>query len=112
MKRTDLNRRGFLRTSAAAVAGISLPYLIPSHVLGGPGRPGANDKVHVGVIGCGGRSRVIGEAADVKAFQVVAACDCMFPRAQAFVKELSGGSQVGRLRGLPQDDREGEARRA
>jgi predicted dehydrogenase len=98
MKCTTIDRRGFLRASAATVAGISLPYLIPSHVLGGPDRPGANEKVHVGVIGCGGRSRVIGEAADVKAFQVVAACDCMFPRAEAFVKELSGGAKWGAYR--------------
>ena len=28
--------------------GVSLPYLIPSHVLGGPDRPGANEKVRVG----------------------------------------------------------------
>ena len=77
------------------MAGVSLPYLIPSHVLGGPDRPGPNEKVHVGVIGCGGRSRLISEAADVKAFQVVAACDCMFPRAEAFVKELSGGAKWG-----------------
>ncbi len=99
MKRTDLNRRSFLRTSAAAVAaGVSLPYLIPSRVLAGPDRPGANDRVQIGVIGCGGRSRLIQEAADVKAFQVVAACDCMFPRAEAYVKELSGGAKWGAYR--------------
>ena len=95
MKRTRTNRRDFLRTSAAAAAGISLPYLIPSRVLGGPDQPGANEKVHVGVIGCGGRSRLIREAADVPAFQVVAACDCEFPRAEAYVKELSGGAKWG-----------------
>lgn len=95
MKRTCTNRRDFLRTSAAAAAGISLPYLIPAHVLGAPDRPGANDKVHVGVIGCGGRSRLIREGADVPAFQVVAACDCEFSRAEAYVKELSGGAKWG-----------------
>jgi predicted dehydrogenase len=95
MKRTGANRRDFLRTSAAAAAGISLPYLIPSHVLGRPNQPGANEKVRVGVIGCGGRSRLIREAADVPAFQVVAACDCFLPRAEAYVKELSGGAKWG-----------------
>lgn len=95
MKRTHLNRRSFLRTTSAAAAGISLPYLIPSHVLGGPDQPGANERVHVGVIGCGGRSRLIREAADVKAFQVVAACDCFLPRAEGYVKELSGGEKWG-----------------
>jgi len=95
MKRTCTNRRDFLRTSAAAAAGISLPYLIPSRVLGGPDQPGANEKVHVGVIGCGGRSRLIRDAADVPAFQVVAACDCEFRRAEGYVKELSGGAKWG-----------------
>ena len=95
MKSTYTNRRDFLRTSAAMAAGISLPYLIPFHVLGGPDQPGANEKVRVGVIGCGGRSRLIRGAADVPAFQVVAACDCDFPRAEAYVKELSGGAKWG-----------------
>ena len=95
MKRTRIDRRSFLGAASAAATGISLPYLIPSHVLGGPDQPGANDKVHIGVIGCGGRSRLICEGADVKAFQVVAACDCFLPRAEAYVKELSGGAKWG-----------------
>jgi predicted dehydrogenase len=86
MKRTRINRRDFLHSSAVAAAGMSLPYLIPSHVLGGPDQAGANEKVNVGVIGCGGRSWLVSEAKDVKAFRVVAACDCMFPRAEKFVK--------------------------
>jgi predicted dehydrogenase len=95
MKSTQIGRREFLRTSAVAAAGLSLPYLIPSHVLGGPDRAGANEMVNVGVIGCGGRSRLIKEAKDVKAFRVVAACDCMLPRAKKFVKELSQGAKWG-----------------
>lgn len=96
MKHTELSRRGFLRTtSLAAAAGVSLPYLIPSSVLGSEGQASANEKVRVGVIGCGGRSRLIREGADVKAFQVVAACDCFLPRAEAYVKELSGGEKWG-----------------
>ncbi len=94
MNDTRIDRRRFLRTtSAAAAARNSLPYLIPSHVLGAPGKPGANGKVHVGVIGCGGRSRLITEAADVKAFQVVACCDCFLPRAEGYAKELSHGAK-------------------
>jgi predicted dehydrogenase len=95
MKRIRFDRRHFLSTSAAAAAGVSLPYLIPSHVLGGPDQPGANEKVHIGVIGCGGRSRLIREGADVPAFQVVAACDCYLPRAEGYAKELSGGAKWG-----------------
>ena len=85
------NRRDFLRTSAAAAAaGISLPCLIPSRVLGGPDQPGANETVRVGIIGCGGRARdvVVNDSKDVKGFRPVAACDCFLPRAEAFVKIL------------------------
>ncbi len=90
MKRTQTNRRDFLRSSAAtAAAGLSLPYLIPSGVLGAPDKPGANEKVRIGVIGCGGRSRLVNEAADVKAFQVVAACDCFAPCVERYVKEIT-----------------------
>ena len=74
---------------------MALPTLVPATVLGRDGAAAASETVRVGVIGCGGRSRVIGEAADVKGFHVVAACDCMIQRAQRFVKELSGGANWG-----------------
>ena len=58
MKYTRIDRRSFLRTTSATAAGISLPYLIPSHVLGSPGQPGANEKIRVGLIGTGGRPAI------------------------------------------------------
>jgi predicted dehydrogenase len=91
MKTTITSRRGFLRGSAAAIAGSSLPYLIPSHVLGAPGRPGANDRVNVAVIGCGGRAGQVLDGADTKHFRLVAACDCFFPRAAAYAHARAGG---------------------
>jgi predicted dehydrogenase len=54
-----------------------------------------SDTVRIGVIGCGGRARMIREAADVKGFRVVASCDCVRDRAQKFAKELSGGEPWG-----------------
>ena len=54
-------------------------------MLGGPDRPGANEKVHVGMIGCGGRAH--DDRQDVptcRQFRVVAACDCFLPRADEF----------------------------
>jgi len=95
MKRPGANRRSFLSTSAAAAAGLSLPYFVPAQVLAGPRRVGANDKVRIGVIGCGARARCIKEAADVSAFSVVAACDCFFPRAEAYAKQLQGDAKWG-----------------
>jgi predicted dehydrogenase len=84
-------RRELLASGAAA---LTLPYLISSHVLGKDGAP-PSDNVRIGVIGCGGRSRLINDGKDVKGFQVVAACDCLRPRAEGFVKELSGGKPWG-----------------
>ena len=48
MNKKHMDRRDFLRTSAATAAGISLPYLIPAGVFG---QPGPNDKVNIGIIG-------------------------------------------------------------
>jgi predicted dehydrogenase len=55
MRSTRTSRRGFLKRSAAAGASLSLPVLLPSHVFAAPGRPGPNDKILCGLIGCGGR---------------------------------------------------------
>lgn len=90
-------RRQVLQAAGAAFA---VPYLIPSHVLGGEGQPGANDKVRVGVIGLGGRARdVVATALGVKtsgpetgvgvpALQIVAICDCFQPSIDLFQKAL------------------------
>lgn len=92
MAGTNLTRREILKASAAAMA---VPALVPGSVLGLGGATPASETVRVGVIGCGGRSRLIREGADVKGFRVTAAADCEFPRALAYVKELSGGAKWG-----------------
>ena len=69
--------------------------IVSSRVLGREGQAAPSETVRVGVIGCGGRSRLIAEGADVKGFEVVAACDCVVERAQQYVKELSGGKPWG-----------------
>jgi predicted dehydrogenase len=72
MQTQRTNRRGFLKTTAAALA---VPTVIPAAVLGAPGKPGANDQIRVGLIGSGGRSvDVVKESpADLK---LVAIADC------------------------------------
>lgn len=91
MSRNHWTRREMLKASAALAA----PVLVPAHVLGLNGAAPASETVRVGVIGCGGRSRLIREGADVKGFRVVAACDCEIARAERYVKELSGGDKWG-----------------
>ena len=48
---SQLSRRDFTRAASA----IGLPYFVPSHVFGAPGRPGANDRIVTGHIGVGGK---------------------------------------------------------
>ena len=65
------NRREFLGTTAAAVwAGRSSVTAAPSR------RPGPNDTVQIGLIGCGGRGRrVMGLHQKVEGVRVAAVCD-------------------------------------
>ncbi|MGA2616986.1 MAG: Gfo/Idh/MocA family oxidoreductase [Thermoguttaceae bacterium] len=88
----NLSRREVLKAAAAAV---SVPALLPARALGLDHSAVPSETVRVGVIGCGGRSRLITEAADVKGFQVVAACDCLKKRAEDYVKQLAHGQPWG-----------------
>jgi len=92
MSQSYLTRREILKAGAAAMA---IPTLLPGHVLGLEGAAAASETVRVGVIGCGGRAHLIREGADVKAFRVVAVCDCQLKRAQDYAKQLSGGQNWG-----------------
>jgi len=91
MTRSKWTRREMLKTGAA----ITLPTLVPASALGLQGAAPASEQVKVGVIGCGGRAGLIREGAGVKAFRVVAASDCEFPRAEAYVKRFSAGAKWG-----------------
>jgi len=67
------SRRRFLAQAAAGAAGVGIFHIVPAHVLGGPGRTAANDKLDVACIGIGGRG-----AASVHACKdenIVALCD-------------------------------------
>ena len=82
MSRGNWTRRELLKAGTAAFA---VPYLIPSHVLGAPGRAGANDKANVAIIGLGGRARsIVNESKDVSQMQIVAICDCFMPLCDIF----------------------------
>jgi predicted dehydrogenase len=91
MARSHFTRRQILKAGAAA----AVPALVPASVLGLAGDAPASESVRVGVIGCGGRAHLINEGKDVKAFRVVAACDCQLQKAEAYAKQLSGGAKWG-----------------
>src|ERR1035437_9181894 len=55
---------------------------VPSHVFGQAGRPGANDRIKVRLIGFGGRARWLMQYTgdDVPEAELVAVADCYIPR--------------------------------
>ncbi len=77
MHRTNLTRRGFLKRTAAAGAGIALPYLVRPSALGKAGTVAASERITVGFIGTGGH----GIDMNLRSFlaqpdaQAVAVCD-------------------------------------
>lgn len=72
-----MNRRNFVK-SAAALA----PMFVPRHALSQAGRPGANDRINVGLIGFGGRARFLMQyiGSEVPEAELVAVADCYLPR--------------------------------
>jgi predicted dehydrogenase len=76
-----VSRRQFLSRTSLAAAGTAFPAIIPSHVLGAPARPGANDRIRVGVIGVGGRGNLLIDQLP-KPGQIVALADCCLSRCE------------------------------
>jgi len=71
-----LSRRSFLKNATILGTGVSAPYLIPTGVLAAEGRPGANDRINVGLIGCGHQSqRIVPSFLVHEDMQMVAVCD-------------------------------------
>jgi len=58
---------------------MALPVLVPRSALAAPGKPGANERILVGVIGVGGRGRLLIDQLPEEA-QVVAVADCFVTR--------------------------------
>lgn len=56
-------RREFLKSGTVAIGtGVAASYVIPSGVLAGEQKPGANDRIGIGMIGCGRRThQLLGE---------------------------------------------------
>ena len=77
MTGTGLSRRGFLKRTAVAGAGVvGFPYIIPSSALGADGHVAPSNRITMGCIGLGGQG-----SGNMRAFlenpgvQVIAVCD-------------------------------------
>ena len=79
-------RRDVLKATGAALA---LPTFIPAGVLAKDGKPGANERVNVAIIGLGGRARGIAKTCQaIPEMRVVAICDCFAPLCGKFVNDV------------------------
>lgn len=71
-----VSRREFLGAGAAALAAAAFPAIVPSRALGRAGAMTANERIAVGVIGCGPQGRgVMANFLHQEAGRVVAVCD-------------------------------------
>ncbi len=75
---SGMSRRQFVRSTSL---GLTLPTVVSGRALGGHGRPGANDRIRVGVIGVGNRSNLLIGQLPQDA-EIVAVADCFLRRAQ------------------------------
>lgn len=73
----ELSRRGFIgKTVTASATGIAAPLFVSSTTLGLENKAGANERIHLGIIGCGGMGRAnLGACAGQPDVVVTAACD-------------------------------------
>lgn len=88
------NRRKFLAGGVAAMSStMVLPTLIPRTALAQGTRPGANDRITLGVIGSGGRAKLLMDQLPEVA-QQVALADCHIEQAFAFRKERNANWEI------------------
>lgn len=83
-------RRDFLKSaaSAALVAGVASPTLIPRSALADGTRPGANDRIGVAGVGVGRRgSEIFASAARNPKAQAICVADVWLPRAENVAKK-------------------------
>jgi predicted dehydrogenase len=83
----ELSRRKFVtKTATVGAASAAVPYIVSAKALGNQDNPGANDKIHVGLIGCGGMGRGnLRNCAAHPDVAVTAACDVQQGRLDATV---------------------------
>ena len=92
-----MNRRSFLKKSAAATAA---PYIIPSGALGNAHASPASERITIGHIGVGGRgTSLLNETIPLKDAQCVAVCDTFASRREAAAARIEDYYAKERARG-------------
>lgn len=97
------SRRQFLQTAAASAA--AAPYVIPASALGAGEKPGANDRIQVGLIGCGSMGRAnLNNCAKHADVEVTGACDVWKSRRDAVVAQYPAAKPYHDYREMLQQD--------
>lgn len=98
MSRTQTNRRGFLKTTFAAGAAVGVPMIVPASVLGKNGQTPPSERVNIGVIACGGRSKVVKAYTTYAKSQIVAVCDPIKERCLKKIQQVGTCDDYGDFR--------------
>jgi predicted dehydrogenase len=86
----DVTRRQFLGSTAAAAAGLAAPFALGDE----PKKPGANDKITVALVGCGGMGRAnLHDFIRLPDFEVVGLCDPDPAHIKDAVEDLKKGNR-------------------
>ena len=84
-----LSRRRFIeKTATASAIGVSAPYFVSASALGLDGKPGANDRLGIALIGCGGMGRAnLRNSAKYDDVEVTGVCDVWKERREKVVEK-------------------------
>jgi predicted dehydrogenase len=85
MKQSQITRRTLLKTASAAAAAAAAPTVVPCSVFGASA---PSNRVNIGVISCGNRSKVVTDYHKYEKSQVVAVCDPVKERRLKRKKQL------------------------
>ncbi|OHB84229.1 MAG: hypothetical protein A2V98_11910 [Planctomycetes bacterium RBG_16_64_12] len=87
---STVSRRQFIgKTAAAGAVGVSAPYFVSARALGEGGKPGANDRLGIALIGAGGMGRAnLENCAKHDDVAVTGVCDVWKERRDALVEKF------------------------
>ena len=87
----NVTRRSFIRNTTMASVAAATPYIVPASALGRSGAVPANDRLQIGLIGCGGMGRGnLANCAKYPDVQVTAVCDVWKARRDATAAQYAG----------------------
>ena len=87
-------RRHFLRNSIGVAGALGFPTIIPSSALGRDGTVAPSERINIGIIGCGDRSRVAGQYLAGGLAEIVALADPDPNARRSWAKEVLKGGKA------------------